>query len=676
MLDGNGYSVVGVMPQGFEFPDRETEIWVPFTLTPSIIAPGQRMIQIVQVLARVRDDVPLERAVAEANVIFRQLREQESRAEAGMMAGPMRGDGARRGGPPSDGPRIVQRGGPPAGAPAAVTVELVSLKDELVRPVREALLVLLAAVGFVLLIACANVANLLLARASDRQQEMAVRAALGATRGRIAQQVLTESLALALMGSIVGVGIAWAGVEMLRLAGPSDIPRLAEIRIDATMFLFTIAASVITGVVFGAAPALRLSRSNQMQTIKLGSAASGLNVFGRHRTRSVLAIAEIGLAMILLVGAGLLINSFRALSNVDPGYDPKNVLAFQVALPQSRYSAPQRRQFYDALLDRLRVMPGVTATAISSTLPLQQGITRIGVRLEGRPEPTRQEEMTVADVRVVSSDYLSAMGIGLVEGRQLNRDGGEGQPLEVLVNQSFARRYLANDRPVGTRMELDGPLPWEIVGVVNDVRHAGLTAEPFPELYLDYRQATAAMPNGLRNAFFTVRTSNDPSRLISTIRGVVHQIDGDLVVDNMATMEQRLAVSVARPRFYAMLVGVFAAVALALAAVGVYGVLSYAVSQCTREIGIRIALGSTRSDVIRLVLTQGLSIATAGLLLGVVGAATLTRSMTTLLFGLSPFDPLTFGVASGVLTTVALVACVVPAWRATSVNPIQALRHQ
>ena len=687
-LEGNGYSVVGVMPRGFEFPDRETEIWVPFTLTPSVITPGQRRIQIVQVLARVKDDVPLTRAVAEANVIFRQLREVEARAEADVMAGPGPGGGMRRGGPAA-GEQMMRRGGPADerqpmqrgggfGTQAAVTIELTPLKEELVRPVREALLVLLVAVGFVLLIACANVANLLLARASDRQQEMAVRTALGATRGRIAQQVLTESLALAMLGSMVGIGIAWAGVQTLRLVGPSDIPRLAEIQIDAPMFLFTIGVSVITGLVFGAVPALRLSRANEMQTIKHGiaAAASGLNVFGRHRTRSILAIAEIGLAMILLVGAGLLINSFRALSNVNPGYDPQNVLAFQVALPESRYSGPQRNQFYDTLLERLRAISGVTAAAVSSTLPLQQGITRIGVELEGRPAPTRMEDMTIADVRVVSADYLKAMGIALVEGRQLNQNAGDGQPLEVLVNQAFARRYFSNERTVGARMNLDGPTPWEIVGVVNDVRHAGLTAEPFPELYLDYRQAQTATPNGLRNAFFTVRAANDSSRLISTIRTVVRQIDGDLVMDNVATMEQRLAVSVARPRFYATLVGVFAAVALVLAAVGVYGVLSYAVSQCTREIGIRIALGSSRSDVLRLVLTQGLSIAAAGLLLGLAGAAALTRSITALLFGLSPFDPLTFVAASCVLTTVALVACVVPALRATSVNPIQALRQE
>jgi predicted permease len=699
MLDGKGYAVVGVMPQGFEFPDRQTEIWVPFTLTPSVITPGQRMIQIIQVIARVKNDVPLERASAEANVIFRQLREDETRSEAGLFGrGGPPADGPlviRRGGPPADGPQMVQRGdvpmarrgGPDEGAPmrgglfgppAAVTIELAPLKDELVRPVRQALLVLLVAVGFVLLIACANVANLLLARASDRQQEMAVRTALGATRARIAQQVLTESLILAVMGSGVGVAIAWAGVETLRLVGPSDIPRLADIQIDAPMFLFTLAVSVITGAVFGAAPAVRLSRSSEMQTIKSGIAAagSGLNVFGRHRTRGVLAIAEIGLAMVLLVGAGLLINSFRTLSNVNPGYDPRNVLAFQVALPESRYSGPQRSQFYQTLLERLSPLPDVTAAAISSTLPLQQGITRISVTLEGRPEPTRLEETPIADVRVVSADYVKTMGIALVDGRQLNRNAGDGQPLEVLVNESFARRYFSGDRAVGARMNLDGPASWEIVGVVSDVRHAGLTAEPVPELYVDYRQVAAVMPRGLRDAFFTVRTAHDPSTLVSAIRGIVRQIDGDLVVENVATMEQRLAVSVARPRFYATLVGVFAAIALVLAAVGVYGVLSYAVSQCTREIGIRIALGASRSGVLGLVLRQGLAIAAAGLLLGLAGAAMLTRSLTSLLFGMSPFDPLTFGAAAGVLTMVALVACVVPAWRATGVDPIQALRQQ
>ena len=711
-LDGRAYGVVGVMPRGFEFPDGQSEAWVPFVLTAPVLTPGQRTLQIVQVIARVKEGVALAAAQDEASAIFRQLREDEARQDAqffgpGPQAGPtpqagpmpqrfargpddgnriMRGGPApegrvgepgmvmRRGGPGSEGPR---RGGLFGAMPPA-TVELSPLKDELVRPVRPALLVLLVSVGFVLLIACANVANLLLARAAGRQQEIAIRAALGASRGRLIRQTLTESLVLALMGSALGAALAWGAEQALRGIGPSDIPRLQQLRLDLPFFTFTIAIAVLTGILFGMAPALRLSRSSEMHAIKQGAVypASGLSLFGRNRTRSVLAIAEISLAMMLLVGAGLLINSFLKLSNVNPGYDPSNVLAFQVSLPQARYDTAERDAFYDRMLDRLRALPGVRAAAVSNTLPLQQGIVRVSLRIFGRPEPTRPEDFTVADVRIVSPDYLSAMGIRTLEGRALPPAAGAHPPRELLVNRSFVQRYLGGARAVGSRVNLDGPDPWEIVGVVNDVRHAGLAAEPFPEIYVDYHQAAAAMPRGLRDAFFTVRTTSTPLPLMTTVRGLVRQLDAQLVVDNMATMEQRLSASVARPRFYATLVGVFALIAVTLAAVGVYGVLSYAVSQCTREIGIRLALGASRRGVLGLVLRQGCAIAAIGIAVGLAGAAAVTRSLTTLLFDLTPFDPLTFGVVSVLLALVALAACYVPARRAMGVDPIAALRAE
>ncbi len=711
-LDGRGYSVVGVMPRGFEFPDSQTEAWVPFVLTAPVRTPGERTLQIVQVIARVKDGVSLTAAQAEADAIFRQLREDEARQDAqflgrGRQAGPtpqagpmpqrfargpddgnrvVRGGRApeartgepgmvmRRGGPGPEGP---QRGGLFGAMPPA-TVELSPLKDELVRPVRPALLVLLVSVGFVLLIACANVANLLLARAAGRQQEIAVRAALGASRGRLIRQTLTESLVLALMGSALGAALAWGAEQALRTIGPADIPRLQQLRLDLPFFMFTIAIAMLTGILFGMAPALRLSRSSEMHAIKQGAVypASGLSLFGRNRTRSVLAIVEISLAMMLLVGAGLLINSFLKLSNVNPGYDPSNVLAFQISLPQARYDTAERDAFYERMLDRLRALPGVRAAAVSNTLPLQQGIVRVSLRIFGRPEPTRPEDFTVADVRIVSPDYLSAMGIRTLDGRALQPAAGAHPPRELLVNRSFVQRYLGGARAVGSRVNLDGPDPWEIVGVVNDVRHAGLAAEPFPEIYVDYRQATAAMPRGLRDAFFTVRTTSSPLPLMTSVRGLVRQVDAQLVVDNMATMDQRLSASVARPRFYATLVGVFALIAVTLAAVGVYGVLSYAVSQCTREIGIRLALGASRRGVLGLVLRQGCAIAAIGIAVGLAGAAAVTRSLTTLLFDLTPFDPLTFGAVSVLLALVALAACYVPARRAMGVDPIAALRAE
>jgi hypothetical protein len=707
-LDGRDCSVVGVMPQGFEFPDSQTEIWVPFVLTPPVRTPGGRMIQLVQVIARVKTGISKEAAQAEADVIFRQLRESEARqdqqtirggpgpegpaAPQGQVAAEPRGEsGGRmlRGAPPEGrggesgmgfrrdgpGPGGPQRGGL-FGSTGMATIELSGLKDELVRPVRPALLVLLASVGFVLLIACANVANLLLARAAGRRQEIAVRAALGAGRSRLMRQVLTESIVLALMGSALGAALAWGAVHALRVLGPADIPRLEQVRVDLLFFAFTLGLSVITGVLFGIIPALRLSQMDEMHVIKQAAGSpSGLGLFGRNRMRSIVAMAEMSLAMVLLVGAGLLINSFLKLSNVNPGYDPTNVLSFQVTLPQA-WSQAQREAFCQQVVERLRMLPGVGAAAISNTLPLQQGIIRLGLRIQGRPEPTRPEDFTLADVRVISPDYLTTMGLRLIEGRNLNPAAREGQPREILVNQSFARRYLAGDRTIGARTNLGDPEPWEIVGVVNDVRHAGLTADPFPEVYVEYHQAAAVMPRGVRDIFFTARTARSPVPLMANVRNLVRQVDPQLVVDNMATMEQRLSSSVARPRFYATLVSVFAFIAVALAAVGIYGVLAYSVSQCTREIGIRIALGASQRGVLALVLKQGMAIAATGIVLGLAGAAAVSRSLTTLLFGLTPFDPGTFIVVSGLLAAVALVACYLPARRAMSVDPIVALRQE
>jgi predicted permease len=722
-LDGRGYTVVGVMPRGFEFPDSQTEAWVPFVLSAPVRTPGQRMIQIVQVVARVKDNVSIPAATSEVNAIFKALQDEESRRDAEDMAampddmpaafrrgGPALAGGPqmfRRGGPPPGGPQAFRRGGPPdeirrggppeemrRGGPGGrpeggprggrmfgmgqqqATIELSPMKEELVRPVRPALVVMLAAVGFVLLIACANVANLLLARAAGRRQEFAVRAALGAARGRIVRQVLTESLVLAVLGSALGSLLAYGAIRALRVLGPADIPRLDHLGLDLPFFGFTLGVSVLTGILFGIMPALRLSRTSEMQAIKQGASfgASGLRMFGGHRVRSVLAMAEIALALMLLVGAGLLINSFLKLSNVSPGYDPTNVLSFQLMFPQGRYQAPQRETFSTQLLERLKSLPGARAVAVSNTLPLQQGITRLSVRLEGQPEPTRMEDATIADVRVASPGYLTTMGIALVSGRTFLPESRAEPPKELLVNRSFATRYLPNTQAVGARVNMDGPEPWTIVGVVGDVRHAGLTAEPVPEIYVDYRQAALVMPR-LQTAFFTIRTATDPLPLLSNIRGLVRQLDAQLVVDNIATMDQRLSTSIARPRFYATLIGVFAFIAVALAAVGIYGVLAYTVSQSTREIGIRLALGAPRAGVLGLVLAQGCVIAGAGIAIGLAGAALVTRSLATLLFGLTPFDPLTFAGVSALLGVIAIAACYIPARRAMQVDPIVALRQ-
>jgi putative ABC transport system permease protein len=505
-----------------------------------------------------------------------------------------------------------------------------------------------------------------------------VRTALGADRSRIIRQVLTESFLLALAGSIAGALLAVGGVQALRAIGPADIPRLEHIRIDAAVFAFTLGLAVVTGVLFGVGPAIRASRLQQMPALKqaAGAPSSGLRLFGRSKTRSILATCEIALAMVLLVGAGLLINSFLRLSSVNPGYDATNVLSFRIPLPQGRYPGSARQAFFENVLDRLRALPGVRFAAISNTLPLQRGITRLAIQMEGRPAATRPEDMVLADLRVIDPDYPATMGIRLKEGRTFASESGAAIPRTLLVNETFVRRYVSAGHAIGTKLDFDGPEPWEVIGVVGDVRHAGLTADPVPEMYVDYRQTAMIAQRGLGDAFFTIRTSADPRPLIPNVRGLVRQLDSQLVIDNVATMEQRLATSIARPRFYAALVGVFAVVAIALAAIGVYGVLAYAVSQCTREIGIRIALGAPRGRVLRLVLAQGSLISAVGIVVGFGGAALLAGSLKTLLYDIPPFDPATFAAVATLLGIVALLACLVPALRATRIDPIVALRTE
>jgi predicted permease len=745
MLEGRGYSVIGVMPETFEFPDRETSFWIPFVLTPAVRIPGQRMIQITQVVARVKDDVTMAQATAEANMIYRQLREEEAAVDAQAppsdappselertqansrpIIGPQspivterpdQGEGQRRmmrgrpDGPVTEEPRqvlrgaeapvVVQPGGPETaaapsgrglaerGGPAPprggifgmgtnVSIELVSLKDEMVAPVRAALVVLLVSVGFVLLIACANVANLLLARAAGRQMEIAIRAALGAGRVRLLRQVLTESVLLALFGGVIGAALAFGGVRLLAALGPGNIPRLNEISIDVPVFAYSILISLVTGIAFGIVPAARLSRSERMQALKEGAmfAASGFDLFRGNRARSLLAVAEIALAMVLLIGAGLLINSFLKLSNVDPGYDPENVLTFQVALPQVRYPDAQRLQFYEQMLSRLQVLPGVKAAAMANTLPLNPGVMRLSLNILGRPEPTRPEELVIADMRVVSPQYVDAMGLKILDGRGFNDNDREGQRQVLMVNRTFARRYFANENPIGQRVRLGGPDPFAIVGLLDDVRHAGLDAEPQAEIYLDYRQARAAMPRGLGGMFFALRTSGDPSSMVSHVRTLVRQLDSQLTIDNVATMERRLSDSVAQPRFYAVVLGIFAAVAMILATVGIYGIMAYSVSQRTREIGIRMALGADRYEVLGLILRQGVSLTAIGVIAGLGAAFAVTRYLQKMLFGLGPSDPSTFVEVSLLLGAIAILACYLPARRATRVDPLLALRYE
>jgi putative ABC transport system permease protein len=640
-LDGRVYSIVGVMPRGFQFPDSQTQLWIPFALNGSRALP----------VARLADGVSIDAATAEVTAILNRM-------------------------PGSSQPR---RSGPRQFA-------LERVQDELVAPVRPALRVVAVAVGFVLLIACVNVANLELARDAARQREIAVRLALGAGHARLIRQLFAESALLALGGAAAGVALSSGGVQLLRTLGASlprgdlaagvSIPRLEEITIDLPVLAFTLVAAIVTAILSGLAPAVRQSRSLETDVLREGasSAISGFNLLRHHRMQGVLIVAEIAMAMLLLVGGGLLIHSFVNLADVDPGYDPSGVLTFQVYSPR-----PRSATFEDDFVARLRSLPSARAAGYAEMLPLVRFRSGVGLRpVQGAatepPPPAPGARLSPAgpDARVVSRDFLNAMGMRIVAGRGFGDNDRAGQPKVLLINRALASSGYLGKNPIGTRVYAAGREPWAVVGIVENVRQYGLDQEPDPQIFIDVRQ----LPMGNPNAYYAFRTGGDPAASIASIKGIVRQIDPRATIDNVATMERIVSNSISRQRLYAALLGIFAAVAVALAAIGIYGVIAYTVAQRTREIGIRMALGAARWSVMRLVLGQGAVLTAAGIAFGLAGAAAMTRYLDTMLFGLTPLDPATFVVVSVMFATIATLASYAPARRATKVDPLVALRHE
>ncbi|MDP6579614.1 MAG: ABC transporter permease [Vicinamibacterales bacterium] len=643
LLDDNPHTVVGVMPQGFYFPDREAELWTPLATTVPNLQPGQVMIIAFQGLARLKPSVSVEQALAEGQTVVQRIQEGRSGPMAQM---------------------------------AAPTLRLIPLQEEMVGEARPAILALAAAVGFVMLIAVANLANLLLARGAAREREMAVRAAIGAGRSRLVRQLLTESTLLGLAGGVVGVAVAYWVIRSLPALAPADIPRIDEVVLDGRVLGFALSLSVGTGLLFGLIPALQGARLNLVRTLNEGGALSGggFRLLRANRTRSTLAVAEIALALVLLVGAGLLIRSFVTLTDVDPGYDPSNVLTTRLDLPPARYAdADARRNLFAQLLERLEQAPDVEAVGLVSFLPLSSGEARIIVQIPGRPAPASFEDRPSARPQVVSAGYFQAMGMRLVDGRWLNRADETTGADVLMVNDSFARQYFDGDA-VGERLNQGPGGAQEIIGVVGDVRHAGLDTEPTPEIYGSYAQAMNRLTQG--GVTLAIRTEGDPLTAVPFLRSAVLELDPSLPLDDVMTMEARLATSVAQPRFYAILLGVFAALALILASVGIYGILSYGVSQRSTEIGVRMALGAHRRNILRLVLQQGAWMIGLGVALGLLGAYSVSGLLASLLFGVTATDPLTFAAVPAVLITVAVVACYIPARRATRVDPMVALRYE
>ena len=634
-LDGRGYTVVGVMPQSFEFPDAESTFWIPLVSSAGVPAQDAAVS-----IARVADGRTREEAVSEVSAIL-------SRARA-----------------PGEGERPVDER----------RFDLLVLQEEIVAPVRTALVILTAAVGIVLLLACANVANLLLARSTARQRELAVRVAVGASCARLVRQAMTESVTLALAGGAAGTGLAVGLVRLLRVLGTSlprrdlytgtgiGIPRLEEVGIDTTALAFTVIASLATGVLFGLVPALRHGR--------LGSAPALREGTGRHRVRRVLVVAELAMAMTLLVGGGLLVNSFIRLSKVDPGYDPANLVWFQAFLPRER-SASQVTAFAEGMVDRLGRLPGVARAGYAPQIPTGNLLRETSLRATPGPPVRPPEERT--DARVVSQDFLRVLGVRVIAGRGFDERDRDGQPRVMLINETLAHSHEFEGSPIGKRFYAIGEEPWEIVGVVEDIRQFGLDREPGRQVFIDFRQAPSAGRNGL---FIAVRTDGTQAALVSNARSIARALDPLATLDGVATMEQLLSNASSRPRFYAVWLGMFAVMAVLLAVIGLYGLMSYAVAQRTQEIGIRVALGAQRREVMGLMLRDSVVMTASGVALGLAAAAAFTSYLEGMLFALTPLDPATFAAVTVLFTVVALIASYVPARRATRVDPLVALRAE
>jgi putative ABC transport system permease protein len=641
-LDGASYTVVGIAPAGFQYPGK-TDVWLPpFKLAPTLnerMDPTQvRGFGMLAAVGLLKPGVPLQRAVTEMETITTRLRQQY----------------------PDTNNRRFNR--------------VVSLHTALVGDTRPMLLLLFGAVGFVLLIACANVANLLLAGAAAREKEIAIRTALGASRLRVMRQLFTESLMLAFAGGAIGLLLALWGVALMTKLLPGDFPRVGDISLDWRVLGFTLIASVFTGILFGFAPALQISRTDVQESLKeSGRGASS----GRHhnRLRSLLIVGEVALSIVLLVGAGLLFRSFLQLQEVNTGFNAQQVLTLRLSPAGSNYRRDaDYMSFYSQAMQRIAAIPGVDSVGMINTLPLDKGPTA-GYQIEGRPLLT-PDKWPGGNYRVVSSDYFRAMNIPLVQGRPFTERDTESSPLVIIVNEVFAARDFPNENAVGKRINLGNkdskgqPIWWEIVGVAHNVRSLELKEEPSAEFYLSSLQDT------FLNMFVVVRTSVEPAGLAASVRRAAAEVDKSAAVSDVRTMERIVDEAVMQPRFNLFLLGLFSGIALLLSAAGIYGVTAYSVTQRTHEFGIRMALGAQVGDVLRMILKQGMVLIFIGIAVGLLASFALTRLLKTLVFGVSVTDPLTFVAITFLLSLVALLACYVPARRATKVDPLVALRYE
>ncbi len=630
VLNGKACEVIGVMGEDVSLP-QTADVWMPLNLDADP-ADKTRFSHFLRPVGRLKPGVTLAQAQADVDLIAAQLMQQFPESNEGW------------------------------------SLRLVPLREELVGNSRTMVLVLFGAVAFVLLIACANVANLLLVRAAARQKEIALRSALGASRWRIVRQMITESLLLAICGGVLGVFLATWGVQLLVKLSEGNIPPTLQVKIDATVLGFTLLISVVTGVLFGLAPAFRTANVNLIEALKEGLRGEGQSAL-RGRTRSALVVLESAVAVVLLIGAGLLIRSLVALQNVDPGFDAQNVLTARVELSRFKYETPDKAAaFFQELDTRVSSLPGVEAAGMVSELPLSGQGNDMPYVVEGRPPVTR-DQMPFGDFRRVNQNYLSAMRIPLLRGRQFTEQEVREAAKVLIVSKQLADTAFPNEDALGKRLitGFKGE-PYEIVGITGDLLHNSLGGPSTPAMYFPMRQS------GRMN--LVVRTKGDPLSLSGALRNAVHAIDPDQPVSALRPMTEWVDASVNQPRYLTTLFGLFAALAMILAATGIYGVMSYTVAQRTHEIGVRMALGARRFDVLKLVVTQGMLLTLIGVVIGLLAAFGLTRVMASLLFGVTARDPITLVVVALVMMTVAFIACFVPARRATKVDPLVALRYE
>jgi predicted permease len=640
-LNGNDFTIVGVMPPDFLLNNevmpavngiKNADLLVPLPLSES--AQSNRGNEDFNIFGLLKPGVTTVEAQSEMDVIAERMKQQ------------------------------YPANYPPNGG---LTISVVPLLQQVVGDISLALKVLFGAVGFVLLIACANVANLLLSRAASRSKEIAIRTAVGATRSRLIRQLLTESILLALLAGMFGTGLAYLILKGLVLFGPDNIPRLNEVNIDSRVLAFTFFVAVLTGVLFGLAPALRVSRVDLNEVLK----ESGRHTIrGTHGPRKLLVVSEIGLSLILLIGAALLVRSYQRILNAHPGFNPHNVLSLRLSLINTRYPKPETiTGFFREVINRLDQLPEVESVATTYSLPMSTvALAWEPIRVENY-EPKSGNELIISNVRIVSSEYFRTMGIPLVQGRYFDQHDTKEAPEAVIVDESFAERFWPNEDPIGKRLQRGGSGSWRTVaGVISNARQYSSEKEPPIAVYFPFEQYVA------RNMFLVVRTTVDPATAVSTITKEIQSLDSEMPVFDVGTMEQRLADSLASRRFAMLLLGLFAIVASVLAAIGIFGVMAYSVNERTHEIGIRVALGAPPSGILRLVIKQAVVLTFAGIAVGLICAVAMTRVLSALLFGVSATDAFTFAFMPLVLGLVAVVASYLPARRAARIDPMVALK--